>query len=53
MALETTDAGLEEFNSYMRGEFAYERLSPEGKAQVDAYLDDYWKNIDALCANGG
>lgn len=39
MAIETTDAGLEEFNSYMRGEFAYERLSPEGKAQVDAYLD--------------
>jgi len=40
---------LAEFNGWMAGALEYSDLSPAGQAYCDAYLDEYWKLVDALC----
>lgn len=43
------DAALAQFNEWMRGTLAYEKLSDEARAEADEYMLDYWQRMDALC----
>lgn len=43
------DVVLVEFNAWMNGEARYEDLSPAGRAYCDAYLEEYWREMEALC----
>ena len=48
-----SDAVLAEFNAWMAGVAEYHELSPAGKAYCDEYLEDYWREIESLCAAAG
>lgn len=50
MSASSRDAVLAEFNAWMLGEAEYHELSPAGQAYCDAYLAEYWREVESLCA---
>lgn len=43
------EIALAEFNAWMAGVAEYRELSPAGRACCDAYLEDHWRYMEALC----